>query len=136
LLIFKLLSKQLSTVGGVDVNVPTDLVDPTMAWENANNPVLAKAGPQVFDGKQALIYVRSRETTSDFARSERQRALLLALKDKTSTVETLSNPMKISGLIKTFGDNLYTDLSLNNATRLYTIIQKTSDMDVENYRSY
>jgi LCP family protein required for cell wall assembly len=120
------------TVGGVDVNVPTDLVDPTMAWENADNPVLAKAGPQVFDGKQALIYVRSRETTSVILLDQdEQRALLLALKDKTSTVETLSNPMKISGLIKTFGDNLYTDLSLNNATRLYTIIQKTSDMDVK-----
>lgn len=128
---FQAFKQAIDTVGGVNVNVPTDLVDPTMAWENANNPVLAQAGPQVFDGKQALIYVRSRETTSDFARSERQRAMLLALKDKIATAGTLSNPKKISGLIKAFGDNIYTDLSVKDATRLYSILQRTSDMDIK-----
>ena len=53
-----------------------------MAWENNNDPVLAQAGVQNFDGNKALILLRSRETTSDFARGERQRAMLLALKSK------------------------------------------------------
>ena len=54
---FAAFSQAVNTVGGIGVNVPADLVDPTMAWENQNDPVLAKAGPQQFDGKHALIYV-------------------------------------------------------------------------------
>ncbi len=120
---FQAFRQAVSTVGGVTVNVPTDLVDPTMAWENGGNPVLAKAGLQTFNGKQALMYVRSRETTSDFARAQRQRAVLLALKSKVESLGTLSNPFKISGLINAFGNNVATDLSLGNADRLYSILK-------------
>ncbi len=118
---FQAFRQAVDTVGGVTVDVPTDLVDPTMAWENHNNSVLAKAGTQTFDGVHALIYVRSRETTSDFARSQRQRTVLLALKDKVVTLGTLSNPIKISELLNSFGNNVATDLSLNDASRLYSI---------------
>lgn len=124
---FQAFRQAVDTVGGVTVNVPTDLVDPTMAWENNDNPLLATAGIDNFDGAQALRYVRSRETTSDFARSQRQRALLLALKAKVATLGTLSNPLKISQLMTTFGNNVETDLSLNDASRLYGIVKNISD---------
>jgi LCP family protein required for cell wall assembly len=127
---FQAFQQAVDTVGGVNVNVPSDLVDPTMAWENGNNPVLAQAGPRVFNGKQALLYVRSRETTSDFARAQRQQALLVALKSKIITLGTLSNPKKISGLINSFGNNVQTDLSLSNAQRLYTITKGIKDSNV------
>jgi LCP family protein required for cell wall assembly len=127
---FQAFKQAVDTVGGVNINVPTDLVDPTMAWENHNNPVLAKAGQQVFDGTQALIYARSRETSSDFARAERQRSLILALKGKVVTLGTLSNPLKISNLVNAFGDNVQTDLSLSNANRLYGLIKGVGDNNV------
>ncbi len=127
---FQAFQQAVDTVGGVSINVPTDLVDPTMAWENNNNPVLAKAGTQTFNGNQALIYVRSRETTSDFARAERQRAVLVALKSKIATLGTLSNPLKLSGLIDAFGNNVQTDLSIKNASRLYSITNGISDAKV------
>jgi hypothetical protein len=95
-----------------------------MAWENNRNPVLAKAGVQQMKGKQALMYVRSRATSSDFARSERQRAVMVALKDKVFTLGTLSNPVKISNLISAFGDNIQTDISVNDATRMADIFKK------------
>jgi LCP family protein required for cell wall assembly len=120
---FQAFKQAVDTVGGVSINVPSDLVDPTMAWENGRNPVLAKAGPQMFDGKQALIYARSRETSSDFARADRQRALLLALKGKVATMGTLGSPKKMAGLMGAFGNNVHTDLSLNNATRLYRLLR-------------
>jgi LCP family protein required for cell wall assembly len=127
---FQAFQQAVDTVGGVTVNVPTPLIDPTMAWQNNNNPVLAQAGVQNFDGAQALLYVRSRETTSDFARAARQRAVLVALKSKIETLGTLSNPLKISGLINAFGDNVQTDLSLTNASRLYDIIKHVNDTKV------
>ncbi len=118
---FNAFSKAVDTVNGVTINVPTDLVDPTMAWENNHNPVLAKAGVQDFNGTRALIYVRSRETTSDFARAQRQRAVLLALKDKAQSVGVISNPVKLAGLMSALSDNAQTDMSIGDASRLYTI---------------
>jgi len=129
---FQAFQQAVDTVGGVTVNVPSDLVDPTMAWENNGNATLAQAGTQNFDGKQALIYVRSRETSSDFARAQRQRAVLLALKSKVETLGTLSNPFKISGLFSDLGNNVQTDLSLGNADRLYNILK---DIDGANIGS-
>jgi len=118
---FQAFQQAVDTVGGVTVNVPSDLVDPTMAWENGHNPLIAKAGTDAFNGKQALNYVRSRETTSDFSRAERQRAVLVALKAKIASAGTVSNPVKLSKLMKAFGANVQTDLSLKDANRLYRI---------------
>ncbi|HSX36621.1 MAG TPA: LCP family protein [Patescibacteria group bacterium] len=131
LLDFQAFRQAVDTLSGVQVNVPEQLYDPTMAWENSNNPVLAKAGAQTFDGKHALIYVRSRETSSDFARGERQRSVLLALKDKAVTLGTLSNPVKISGLINAFGNNVQTDLGLSDAGRMYSIIKSIGNSNVQ-----
>lgn len=124
---FQAFKQAIDTVGGVTVNVPTALVDPTMAWENYNNPVIAPAGVQTMNGFHALEYARSRETSSDFARAERQRQILVALKDKVLSAGTLSNPAKIDSLMNAFGDNVYSDLSTQGATRLFGIMKKVSD---------
>lgn len=128
---FQAFRQAVDTVGGVTVDVPTDLYDPTMAWENHNNPYLARAGVQQFDGVHALIYVRSRETSSDFARSQRQRAVLLALKQKTASLGTLANPAKLSGLVSAFGSNVQTDLSLSDASRIYSVFKKINNNDIQ-----
>ncbi|MEK7059214.1 MAG: LCP family protein [Patescibacteria group bacterium] len=127
---FQAFQQAVDTVGGVGINVAADLVDPTMAWENAGNATLATAGFHDFDGKHALIYVRSRETTNDFARAERQRSVLVALKAKATSLGTLSNPLKLSGLLNSFGDNIQTDLSIKNASRLFSILQGVDDAKV------
>ncbi|MDB5175371.1 MAG: LytR family transcriptional regulator [Candidatus Saccharibacteria bacterium] len=127
---FQAFKQAVDTVGGVSVNVPTDLVDPTIAWENNNNSVIAKAGVQQFDGKTALLYARSRETSSDFARGERQRAIILGLKEKAKSLGTLTNPLKLSGLINAFGDNVQTDLNINDAARLFGIIKDIDNTNV------
>lgn len=127
---FKAFRQAIDTVDGVTVNVPEDLWDPTMAWENHGNPTLAKAGIQTMSGTQALIYARSRETSSDFARTERQRQILLALKAKVITAGTLSNPTKIDGLMNAFGDNVYSDLSTKGAARLFDIVKQIPDTKI------
>ncbi len=128
---FQAFRQGVDSVGGITVNVPDQLYDPTMAWENHNNPVLAAAGVQQMDGVHALLYVRSRETSSDFARGERQRAVILALKQKILTLGTLSNPVKISQLISAFGNNMVTDLSLSDAARLYDLTKGIPDTKIQ-----
>lgn len=127
LLDFQAFQQAVDTVGGISINVPTELYDPTIAWQNNNNPVIAKAGLQTMNGTKALLYVRSRETTSDFARTQRQRVVVLALKDKALNLGTLSNPLKISNLINAFGDNVRTDISLSDANSLYSIMTKINN---------
>jgi LCP family protein required for cell wall assembly len=127
---FQAFRQAIDTVGGVTVDVKEPLVDPTMAWENHWNATLAPAGVQQMDGVKALLYARSRETSSDFARSQRQRQILVALKDKVLTADTLSNPAKIDALMNAFGDNVYSDLSTQGATRLYGIMKKVSDTKI------
>lgn len=127
---FQAFRQAVDTVGGVTVDVKNQLYDPTMAWENNNNPVLAAVGVQTMQGKQALNYARSRETSSDFARSERQRQLLLALKEKVLTLGTLSSPLKINNLMNAFGSNVHTDMSTDAAFRLFSIMKDVGDSNV------
>lgn len=124
---FQAFEQAVDTVNGVTLNVKDRLYDPTMAWENANNPVLAPVGLQTMNGKQALMYARSRETSSDFARSNRQRELLIALKEKILNLGVIGNPAKVSNLMDAFGSNVHTDLSPQAATRLMAILRKVDD---------
>lgn len=118
---FTAFKQSVDAVGGVTVNVPEQLYDPSVAWENNYDPVIAEAGVQVFNGSRALLYARSRETSSDFARNERQRLLMVALKDKILSLGTFSNPLKISQLLDSLGNNVYTDFSSSDFGRLYEI---------------
>ncbi len=120
---FQAFQQAVNSVDGVTVDVKAQLYDPTMAWENNNNPVLANVGIQNMGGHQALNYARSRETSSDFARGERQRQLLVALKDKVLTLGTLSSPTKITNLMDALGSNVNTDLSTQAASRLFDIMK-------------
>jgi polyisoprenyl-teichoic acid--peptidoglycan teichoic acid transferase len=119
LLDFQAFKQMVDAVGGINVNVPETLYDPTIAWENHRNPVIATKGPQEFNGQQALLYARSRETSSDFARAERQRLIITALKQKVFSAGTFSNPVRVSSLLDSLGQNVYTDFSSTDLKCLY-----------------
>lgn len=127
---FVAFSQAVDAVGGVTFYVPETLYDPTIAWENKYNSVIAAKGSQTFDGHRALLYAKSRETSTDFARGERQRQLMVALKDKILSAGTFANPLKMSQLMSSFGDNIYTDFSLNDIKRLYEIISKIPSSNI------
>src|SRR5262249_20608216 len=116
--------KAIDTVGGVDINVPeSGAVYENMyilgRWYTLN----VTKGPQHFNGMRALAYSRSRHTSprGDFDRSERQRMILVALKDKVFTAGTYGNPLKINQLMSDFGNHIRTNLGLNDLKRLYEI---------------
>lgn len=119
LLDFSAFKQMVDAVGGVSVNVPETLYDPTIAWENHGNSVIAAKGIQTFNGSQALLYVRSRETSSDFARGERQRLVISAIKQKVFSAGTFSNPLRVSSLLDSLGQNVYTDFSSGDIKCLY-----------------
>lgn len=74
--------KAVDAIGGVQVDVPRDIVDTAYPTENYGYQTFSiNAGPQLLDGETALKYVRTRHTTSDFDRSARQQQVLSAIVD-------------------------------------------------------
>ena len=112
----------VDSVGGVMVNAPAS-VQEQLRIDNKNYFLNVKPGIQEMDGLKALAYSRSRYTSprGDFDRSERQRLLIAALKDKILSASTFTNPQKISNLISTFGNHVQTNFSVNDMQRLYEI---------------
>lgn len=121
---FEGFKKAIDTVGGVDVNVgPTNTVYELMRIDGRRYVLDVKEGPQHFDGLKALAYSRSRYTSArgDFDRSERQRLILVALKNKIFSAGTFGNPAKINALMNDFGNHIQTNLSTTEVMRLYDI---------------
>ena len=79
-------------------------------------------------GETALKYVRSRHAFgpegSDFARSKRQQLLIQAFREKVLSLETLANPTKVFGLIKTFGKSFETDIPKERFLDFYNLVKK------------
>lgn len=118
--------KAIDTVGGIQIDVKEALIDPTMAWENNGKATIAEAGLQTFDGKRALMYARSRKGSAggDFDRADRQRQVILALKDKVLSTGTLANPLRLNSLLGDFGNHMTTDFSVNEILRVYDLAKE------------
>lgn len=114
--------KAVDNVNGVSLNVPKPVTE-QMRIDGRAYYLNVKPGQQNFDGFKALAYARSRYTSErgDFDRSERQRLIIAALKDKTLSVGTFSNPQKISNLLSTFGNHVQTNFSTQDLSRLHEI---------------
>ncbi|MBI1857248.1 LCP family protein [Candidatus Saccharibacteria bacterium] len=116
----------INTVGGVDVNVDAASTVHEVLWDDIGNKTYTldvKQGQQHFDGRRATFYARSRHASprGDFDRTERQRLLILALKNKIFSLGTFSNPIKISKLIDDFGDRISVNMKVNEMLRLYDL---------------
>jgi len=112
----------IDTVGGININAPT-AVRESLRIDGKTYLLDVKPGPQQMDGFKALAYSRSRYTSArgDFDRSERQRLIIIALKEKVLSLGTFSNPSKISQLLGNFGNHIQTDFSVQDLSRLYDI---------------
>ncbi len=119
---FKTFKDAVNAVDGVTINVTEPLYE-RMHVDGKPYILDVKIGQQRFDGMKALMYARSRHTSArgDFDRAERQRAILIALKDRVLSLGTFSNPLKISQLIDAFGDHLRTNFSIDELMRVYDI---------------
>ncbi len=120
---FEAFRKAIDTVGGIDITVDEPLYDYTVAWENNGSPLLAAAGSNHFNGKQALLFARSRYSSArgDFDRAERQRQVLVALREKAFTLGTFGNPVKMTQLLNAFGSHVRTNIGVDDLMKLYDV---------------
>ncbi len=128
----------VNAVGGVRVDIqspdPYGLYDPNT---NLNLP----NGWVSLNGQEALNLARARGDgpgaygfpSSDFDRTEHQRQIFIAVVQKAKTLGFLSNPVKVSDLFNTLGNNFQTNLSLADVLRLVKI---TKSMNLSKIQSY
>jgi LCP family protein required for cell wall assembly len=117
-------SRIINTLGGVDVNVPkalhdTRYPDPKPGDPYAYRTIHFEAGWQHMDGARALQYARSRMSTSDFDRANRQQLILVAIRDKALSLNILP---KLPTLAATMMDTVNTDMTLQEMLELAPLV--------------
>lgn len=88
------------------------------------------AGTQTLTGNQALCYVRSRDTSSDFERAKRQQIILQQVKAKMLSLGTLADFSKVNAVLNSLGDNVKTDMQLWEMQRFYDLYKTIPDAQI------
>jgi len=115
----------VDALGGVDVVVPYDIDDQEYPDENYGfEPFVIATGPQHLDGATALKYARSRHTTSDFDRSQRQQQLLRAMASKAKEKEIHKDPTMVIDFLRIFRENVETTFSMREIIGLADLARK------------
>lgn len=124
--------RAIDTVGGVTLDVDQPVYE-QMYLQGRNYVLNVGEGEETFDGTRALAYVRSRKTSprGDFDRSERQRELLIALRDEIMSSDTLTNPSRMNSLFNDFANNVNTSFSFDELLRLREIGAKIDTDNIE-----
>jgi LCP family protein required for cell wall assembly len=115
----------VDAVGGIDVVNPYVLDDYQYPLGETGQVthIHFEAGPLHLNGDQALIYSRERHADSDFGRSRRQQQVITAIKDKALKVGALP---KLFDLLSALGDNVHTNMTLNDIKTFGGIANKIS----------
>lgn len=138
LVTFDMFEQAIDILGGVEIDVDKAFTDynypiegkETAPQEERYETIHFDAGPQTMDGVVALKYARSRMGNNgegtDFARSKRQQKVISAIKDKTLSVKTLLNPIKVNDLYDAYSENVDTNLDLGTLNSFYLLSQEIS----------
>jgi len=118
----------IDIVGGIDVEVDCPFEERFADPEVPGGRLLKlEAGQQHLDGHTALMYVRSRLSTSDLDRSRRQFKVLMALREKLLQLDTL---LLIPQLWNNYRVTVQTDLSLGEALDLARLAYEFDAKDI------
>jgi len=88
----------IDALGGIDVDVPDYLYDPYYSDTELPGdyfPLDFEPGLQHMDGRLALGYARSRNTSNDFDRIQRQQRVTFAVMDKALSINALDNALDL-----------------------------------------
>jgi len=128
LLDFRAFVTLIDAIGGVNVDVPYAISDPTYPDSGIGyDPFYLPAGQHHLDGATALKYARTRATPDgDFDRTTRQRQLVLAVRDRVTNLDLLPELVAQSPqLWSTLQTAFETDLKLGDIVDLVVIASHT-----------
>lgn len=118
----------VDAVGGINIDLQSP--DPRGVYDAYTNLKLPNGNIEL-NGQEALNLARARGDDSagdvsyglgsDFDRTEHQRQMLVALGQKAKTAGVVANPLKVTKLFDALGNNVKSDLNLQDALRLVQI---------------
>lgn len=130
---FNAVIQGIDTIGGIDVNVPQNIYDPTFPDMNYGfDPLYIEAGLQHFDGETALKYARTRHQDNDFYRARRQQQVVMAVRAKLLGLGIADIIGRAPDLLQQFSQTFRTDLSIND---IRTLATAAADITGENIRN-
>lgn len=127
---FDLFLRLVDLLGGVDVNLSEDFIEDKQ-WgcdqygRNCQIFHLPK-GINHLDGQTALLLVRSRFNSSDFARQQRSVKLIQAVIEKAKNLG-LNDIVKIIQVYNVLADHIRTDMGIGQVKYYYDLIGKDFD---------
>ncbi len=130
---FSAFERIVDTLGGIDVDVPKVLHDTRYPDPRPGDPYAFKTihfepGLQHMDGSRALVYARSRMSTSDFDRAKRQQLVLLAIRKKALSVSAIPRWPKLAATVI---DSVRSDL---NPGELLSLAILAARLDTSNLK--
>lgn len=105
---FSAFREVVNSLGGIDVHLAKPFNEKTQWGYEFSLP----AGDNHLDGNQALYYVRSRYSTSDFDRARRQQEVISIIKNRALSLGFLSSPAKVTSLLSDLKGNIRTDFQI------------------------
>lgn len=130
---FSAVENGIDALGGITVNVPFDINDPTFPDMNYGfDPLFIPAGTQQMDGELALKYARTRHVDSDFGRAQRQQQVLLAARDKAMGLGIPSLISRAPVLYQQVDQGIRTDLSLDQIIKLASAFAEVPRDQIQN----
>lgn len=113
---FEAFTSIIDAAGGVDIEVEGRIVDENYPTEDYGvKTVIFEPGLEHMDGERALIYARTRYSSSDFERAARQQQVISALINKLADP---TNWYRLPAVYLAFTDNVETNLTLWDALAL------------------
>lgn len=127
---FRGFERLVDSVGGVLLDVPAPILDAEYPTENNGvERIYIPAGLQVLDGRTALIYARTRHSSSDFDRSRRQQHVLRALLDQVRARGLLANAALLPRWIDVVTENVRTTLPLSDLQAMAGFATLAGELD-------
>lgn len=116
---FSQFKRFVDSLGGLDVKVGESVSD-----YRAGRYVTIKKGMQYMDADTVLWYVRTRKTTSDFSRNERQQEIIRAIFNRMLTLENIP---KVKEFYDIYKDAVTTNMSLGDLLPIIPLAVKLVD---------
>ncbi len=139
------LTDAVNAVGGIKVTIDSDdprgIYDPNFDWQCNFRCKMVKYenGPVTLDGDHALALARARNAAGgyglgggNFDREQYQQKIILAIKEKAASAGTLANPIAVTGLIDSIGNNVETNFE---TSELKTLVDLAASINATNIRS-
>ena len=131
----------VNAAGGITIDIQSP--DPRGIYDSYTNLKLPN-GEVTLNGQEALDLARARGDVpagditygipnSDYTRTMYQREMLVALAAKAKTLGVITNPIKISSLFSALGNNVQTNLNLQDVLRLVQLTKGITPTSLGSY---